>query len=178
MPKSSSLRGILLSALIFSFLFTGSLFPSFAAAWDPYSQYIPAYTPVVKSQLRGTWISTVVNLDWPSSKTSAIADATQRIQATKQELITILDKAVSMNMNAVFLQVRSTSDAFYQSSLVPWSRYLTGTFGKDPGFDPLQFAIEECHKRNLELHAWFNPYRVSMNTSDSTKASLNIPLSV
>jgi uncharacterized lipoprotein YddW (UPF0748 family) len=50
--------------------------------------------------------------------------------------------------------------------------------GKDPGFDPLQFAIDECHKRNLEFHAWFNPYRVSMNTSDSTKASLNIPKSV
>ena len=178
MLKKSSIRGILLSVLIFSFLFTVSLFPSLAAAWDPYSQYLPANTPVVKSQLRGAWISTVVNLDWPSSKTAAITDVSQRIQASKNELITILDKAVSMNMNAVFLQVRSASDAIYLSNIVPWSRYLTGTFGKDPGFDPLQFAIEECHKRNLELHAWFNPYRVSMNTSDSTKASLNISKSV
>ena len=149
-----------------------------AAAWDPYLQYIPSYTPVTKSHLRGTWISTVVNLDWPSAKTKNISDDAQRIQKTKEELIRLLDKAVATNMNAVFLQVRSTSDALYKSELVPWSRYLTGTFGKDPGFDPLQFAIDEAHRRNLELHAWFNPYRVSMDTSDSTKASLNIAKSV
>ncbi|OPX44021.1 endo-1,4-beta-xylanase A precursor [Ruminiclostridium hungatei] len=153
-------------------------FQVLAAAWDAYAKYIPDYTPVTKSQLRGAWISTVVNLDWPSSKTKAITDSSLRIQKSKEELIILLDKAVSLNMNAVFLQVRSTSDALYKSELVPWSRYLTGTFGKDPGFDPLQFAIEEAHKRNLELHAWFNPYRVSMDTSEATKSSLNISKSV
>lgn len=149
-----------------------------AAAWDPYAQYIPAGTPVAKRHLRGAWISTVVNLDWPSSATRAISDTSLRIQKSKDELIKLLDKAAAANMNAVFLQVRSASDAIYKSNLVPWSRYLTGTFGKDPGFDPLQFAIDEAHKRNLELHAWFNPYRVSMDTGAETKASLNIPKSV
>ena len=83
-----------------------------------------------------------------------------------------------MNMNAIFLQVSPEGDAFYQSDIVPWSRYLTGTFGKDPGFDPLAFAVEEAHKRNLEIHAWFNPYRVSMNTNNATSESLNIEKSV
>lgn len=149
-----------------------------AAAWDPYAQYIPSYTPIAKRHLRGAWISTVVNLDWPSSAAKSISDPTLRVQKSKDELIRLLDKAAAQNMNAVFLQVRSASDALYKSDLVPWSRYLTGTFGKDPSFDPLQFAIDEAHKRNLELHAWFNPYRVSMDTSDATKASLNIPKSV
>lgn len=165
---------VLLLAVILLALPTNTL----AAAWEPYSQYIPSYTPVAKSHLRATWISTVVNLDWPSAQTKAITDDNQRIKKTKEELIKILDEAVNNNMNAVFLQVRSASDAFYKSNLVPWSSYLTGTLGKDPGFDPLQFAIDEAHKRNLELHAWFNPYRVSMNTSASTIASLNVKKSV
>ena len=152
---------------------------TFAAnAWDAYSNFIPNETPVVKRQLRGTWISTVVNLDWPSADVKKIANDEERIQKSKEELIVILDKVVEMNMNAVFFQVSPEADAFYKSDMVPWSRYLTGTFGKDPGFDPLEFAIEEAHKRNLELHAWFNPYRVSMDMKDATKASLNIEKSV
>lgn len=118
-----------------------------AAAWDPYLQYFPDYTPVTKNHLRATWISTVVNLDWPTAKTKAITDDALRIQKTKEELILLLDKAVATNMNAVFLQVRGASDALYKSELVPWSRYLTGSFGKDPGFDPLKFAIDEAHKK-------------------------------
>lgn len=149
-----------------------------ANAWDAYSNFIPNETPVVKRQLRGTWISTVLNLDWPSADVKKIANDEERIQRSKEELIAILDKVVEMNMNAVFFQVSPEADAFYKSNIVPWSRYLTGTFGKDPGFDPLAFAIEEAHKRNLELHAWFNPYRVSMDMKDSTKASLNINKSV
>lgn len=168
-----------IACLLLTLIFLTSLpLKALAAAWDPYVQYFPASTPVIKRQLRGAWISTVVNLDWPSSKTKAITDNNLRIQKSKEELVRLLDKAAELNMNAVFLQVRSTGDAFYKSNLVPWSRYLTGTFGKDPGFDPLQFAIDEAHKRNLELHAWFNPYRVSMDTSDATKASLNVPKSV
>lgn len=146
--------------------------------WDPYTQYIPNETPVVKRHLRGTWISTVVNLDWPSADTRKLVNDSERMQKTKDELIAILDMSVEMNMNAVFLQVSPEGDAFYKSNIVPWSRYLTGTFGKDPGFDPLAFAIEEARKRNLEIHAWFNPYRVSMNTNDATKNSLNIARSV
>lgn len=152
----------------------------FAAAnpWDAYSSFIPYETPVVKRELRGTWISTVANLDWPSSDTRKIANDDERIQKSKDELIEILDRVVEMNMNAVFFQVGPEADAFYKSDIVPWSRYLTGTFGKDPGFDPLAFAIEEAHKRNLEFHAWFNPYRVTVDKKDATKASLDIEKSV
>lgn len=128
--------------------------------------------------LRGTWISTVVNLDWPSQKTSSIKNDSERIKQSKKELIAILDKAVEMKLNAVFFQVSPEGDALYKSNIVPWSRYLTGTFGKNPGFDPLAFAIHEAHLRNLEFHAWFNPYRVSMKTDNATKSFLNINKSV
>lgn len=178
MSKSNILSKVTAAVLTLAILFSAMPVNVIAAAWDQYSQYIPSTTPVTKSHLRATWISTVVNLDWPSAQTKAITNSSQRIQKTKEELIKLLDTAVENNMNAVFLQVRSASDAFYKSNLVPWSSYLTGTLGKDPGFDPLQFAIEEAHKRNLELHAWFNPYRVSMNTSASTIASLNVNKSV
>ncbi|NLY17578.1 MAG: family 10 glycosylhydrolase [Clostridiaceae bacterium] len=146
--------------------------------WEPYKQYIPKEMPVTTRHLRGLWISTVLNLDWPSAETRDLKDNEARIEKSKEELIFILDKAVEMNMNAVFFQVSPEGDALYQSELVPWSRYLTGTFGKNPGFDPLAFAIEEAHKRNLELHAWFNPYRVSMYTNSQTRQSLNIEKSV
>lgn len=149
-----------------------------ANAWDAYSDFIPNHTPVAKRELRGAWISTVINLDWPSADAKKITNDQERIQKSKEELITILDKMVEMNMNAIFFQVSPEADALYKSDLVPWSRYLTGTFGKDPGFDPLEFAISEAHKRNLEIHAWFNPYRVSMDMKDATKASLNINKSV
>ncbi|MEW9123900.1 MAG: family 10 glycosylhydrolase [Thermotaleaceae bacterium] len=150
----------------------------FAEPWDPYAQYLPSETPIVHRHLRGVWISTVINLDWPSTDTRNLVDEGERIEKSKEELIAMLDRAVEMNMNAVFFQVSPEGDALYKSNIVPWSRYLTGTFGKDPGFDPLAFAIEEAHKRNLELHAWLNPYRVSMNINPDTIKSLNIEKSV
>lgn len=98
------------------------------------------------------------NIDWPSKK----GLTTEQIRA---ELITLLDRARENNMNAVLLQVRPSCDALYQSDLEPWSEYLTGTMGRAPdnGFDPLAFAVDEAHKRGLELHAWFNPFRARMN---------------
>ncbi|TYQ16142.1 UNVERIFIED_CONTAM: uncharacterized lipoprotein YddW (UPF0748 family) [Acetivibrio alkalicellulosi] len=149
-----------------------------ATPWSSYLEYIPNETPLVKRHLRGVWLTTVLNLDWPTVETRNITNDAQRIQSSKNELIEILDRAVDLNMNAVFFQVSPEGDALYKSDIVPWSRYLTGTFGKDPGFDPLAFAIEEAHKRNLELHAWMNPYRVSMNTSAATIQSLNVPNSI
>jgi uncharacterized lipoprotein YddW (UPF0748 family) len=134
--------------------------------------------PAAGRHLRAAWIATVINLDWPSKETAAILDDDERILKSKEELVFLLDQAVSLNMNAVFFQVSPCADAFYKSDILPWSRYLTGVFGKDPGFDPLEFAIEEAHKRNLELHAWFNPYRVSMNMTNETIHSLNIPNSI
>ncbi|NRQ32032.1 family 10 glycosylhydrolase [Nonomuraea sp. NN258] len=107
-----------------------------------------------KRQLRGVWIATVKNIDWPSRTGLSV----KRQQA---EYVKLLDTAARRGLNAVFVQVRPASDALYKSSLEPWSQYLTGTAGKDPGWDPLPFLVEEAHKRNLEFHAWFNPYRAA-----------------
>lgn len=112
------------------------------------------------TEFRSVWISTVSNLDWP--KSDEIGD----LAAQKAELIRMLELYADMNLNAVFLQVRPECDAFYNSSYEPWSRYLTGTQGQDPAYDPLAFAIEEAHKLGLEIHAWLNPYRVNASTSD------------
>lgn len=103
-------------------------------------------------ELRGAWISTVYNGVWPS-------ETGLSMDAAKAELVGIFDALAGAHMNAVFFQVRSESDAVYASSLEPWSRFLTGTQGQDPGWDPLAFAVEEGHKRGLEVHAWLNPYR-------------------
>jgi len=110
--------------------------------------------PPVPREFRGVWVATVDNIDWPTSRT--LTAATQRA-----ELVQILDRAAALNLNAVLLQVRPAADALYNSSLEPWSEYLTGRQGRapDPAYDPLEFAVEEAHKRGLELHAWFNPYR-------------------
>ncbi|WP_181306556.1 family 10 glycosylhydrolase [Rufibacter sp. XAAS-G3-1] len=104
-------------------------------------------------EFRGVWVATVANLDWPVRGASA--------ESQKAALREMFDKIKEANLNVVFFQVRTECDAFYRSSQEPWSRFLTGTQGKDPGYDPLAFAIEEAHARGLELHAWFNPYRVS-----------------
>jgi uncharacterized lipoprotein YddW (UPF0748 family) len=117
----------------------------------------PASDLNLKRELRAMWIASVVNIDWPS--TSGLDAATQQA-----EFLHWLDVTEENRLNAVFVQVRPTADAFYKSPYEPWSQYLTGTQGQDPGYDPLAFMVEEAHKRNIELHAWFNPYRVSMQT--------------
>ncbi|MFI7143923.1 family 10 glycosylhydrolase [Nonomuraea sp. NPDC050022] len=114
-----------------------------------------------KRQLRGMWVSSVANIDWPSSAGLSVA-------AQQAEFRAWLDLAVSKRMNAVFVQVRPTADAFWPSSYEPWSQWLTGTQGKDPGYDPMAFMVAEAHARNLEFHAWFNPYRIS-NDDDPSK---------
>ncbi|WP_329520784.1 glycoside hydrolase family 10 protein [Spirillospora sp. NBC_01491] len=103
-------------------------------------------------ELRGMWIATVAGIDWPKSPSK------ERQQAGFRKL---LDTAQAMNLNAVFVQIRPNSDAFYPSPHEPWSQWITGKQGKDPGYDVLGFMLKEAHARNLEFHAWFNPYRVS-----------------
>lgn len=105
-------------------------------------------------EFRGVWIATILNTDWPS-KPGLTTDQ------QKSELIAMLDRAVQLNLNAVIFQVRPACDALYFSPYEPWSESLTGQMGKapEPDYDPLGFALEEAHKRGLELHAWFNPYR-------------------
>jgi len=136
----------------------GSLVTGSAGA-TPSAQACPVPDPAAPSQqLRAEWIASVTNIDWPS-RTGLPVDE------QRAELIRWLDEAKARRLNTVMLQVRPTADAFWPSPLEPWSEWLTGTQGQDPGYDPLAFAVTEAHKRNLELHAWFNPYRISMGTN-------------
>ncbi len=110
-----------------------------------------------KRQLRAMWIASVANIDWPSA--TGLTVATQQA-----EFRSWLDLAQRLHMNAVIVQIRPTADAFWPSPYEPWSKWLTGTQGADPGYDPLAFMVSEAHARNLEFHAWFNPYRVALDT--------------
>ena len=112
----------------------------------------PAYP---KHELRASWIASTVNIDWPSRP--GLDAATQ-----KAELDRWLDEAVAYGFNSVMFQIRPTADAFWDSPYEPWSRWLTGKQGQDPGYDPLAYAVEQAHARGLEIHGWFNPFRISM----------------
>jgi uncharacterized lipoprotein YddW (UPF0748 family) len=115
--------------------------------------------PPLQREMRGVWIATVANIDWPSARGLGVAQQ-------QAELVDILDRARNAGLNAVILQVRPAGDAVYESSIEPWAKLLTGTQGQSPGYDPLSFAITEAHNRGLELHAWINPFRAG-NTSDT-----------
>lgn len=119
-----------------------------------HSVYAADAPPQVPREFRCVWVATVANIDWPS-------EPGLPVERQKAELIAILDRAAELNLNAVVFQVRPAADAFYASELEPWSAFLTGTQGQapEPFYDPLGFAVEESHRRGLELHAWFNPYR-------------------
>lgn len=118
-----------------------------------------------KREFRGVWIATVANIDWP---TKGVSNALQQ----QQDLIAILDQHQRQGINAIMFQVRPAADAFYAKSHEPWSQWLTGKQGKEPEpfYDPLAFAIEECHKRGMELHAWFNPYRATFDRASAINA--------
>ncbi|MGW7367004.1 glycoside hydrolase family 10 protein [Streptomyces sp. NPDC054841] len=118
-------------------------------------------------EFRGMWLATVANRDWPSRP--GLSANQQRA-----ELLAHLDKAVARRLNAVVFQVRPTADALWPSPYEPWSQYLTGVQGRDPGWDPLGTAVAEAHERGLELHAWFNPYRVA-NHADPTRLAKDHP---
>jgi len=137
-------------------VFSVVLFLSFMAL----AQTAPKY------EFRGVWVATVNNIDWPS-KPGLSTDQ------QKNEAIAILDMHAKNGMNAIIFQIRPASDAFYNSELEPWSRYLTGTPGKAPSpfYDPLEFWIQECHKRNMEFHAWLNPFRVAQNAAEPLAAN-------
>lgn len=117
--------------------------------------------PEMQRETRGMWIATVANIDWPTR-------ATLSADEQRAELIDILSRAAATGINTIVFQVRPAADAVYSSGLEPWAALLTGTQGKDPGYDPLAFAIQEAHARGMELHAWINPFRAG-NTADSTR---------
>ncbi len=122
-----------------------------------------------KHEFRAVWIATVENIDWPSKKGLPV-------EQQKQEFINILDMHYRNGMNAVIVQVRPVADAFYPSTLEPWSEYLNGKQGLPPTpyYDPLQFMIEETHKRGMEFHAWINPYRAVFSVGKSSVSPSHI----
>jgi uncharacterized lipoprotein YddW (UPF0748 family) len=153
--------------ILFAFVFLAhtALFAATNYVYRPVS-VVP---PELPREFRGAWIATVANIDWPSKPGLTV-------DQQKAELISLLDRAVQLNLNAVIFQVRSLSDAMYASGIEPWSEYLTGMQGKPPQpfYDPLSFAVEEAHKRGLELHAWFNPFRASHPQAKSPPAANHI----
>lgn len=114
-----------------------------------------------EEEFRGVWVSTVYNLDFPSK--SGLSEAEY-----KKEYLELLDNVEDLNLNTIIFQVRPKSDAFYASAINPWSEYLSLTQGDSPGWDPLSWMIDEAHKRNLEFHAWLNPYRVTSSSKKET----------
>src|SRR5580658_3234373 len=146
-------------ALVF---FASAALLAAAGIYQP-SSIIPPEPP---REFRGAWIATVANKDWPSAPGLSVAQQ-------KAELISLLDTAVRLKLNTVVFQVRSSCDAMYDSPLEPWSEYLTGLQGAPPQpyYDPLGFTIEEAHKRGLEIHAWFNPFRARFSAGSSIAAN-------
>jgi len=164
--KMSHIRlgGICLLLLSVSVL----LFAAGSAAPDISHSVLPPQT-LPKRELRGVWIATVVNIDWPSA-------AGLGVEQQKQELIEHLNNHQRAGINAIMLQVRPAADAFYAKGREPWSRYLNGKQGQAPVpfYDPLEFAITEAHKRSMELHAWINPYRATFDLNPANTASDHI----
>src|SRR5580698_7075616 len=111
-------------------------------------------------EFRGAWVATVYNLDWPSKPGLSAAEQQNQLRA-------LLNRAAQLKLNAILLQIRPASDAFYASKREPWSAFLSGKQGVSPGYDPLAFAITEAHARGIELHAWFNPFRAGTSTKSA-----------
>src|SRR5437870_5160542 len=136
-----------------------------AATYEPCT----VTTPPPAREFRAAWVATVANIDWPSRP---------GLSTTEQqaELLGLLDRAAQLKLNAIIFQVRPACDALYASRIEPWSEYLTGTMGRppEPFYDPLASAIAEAHKRGLELHAWFNPYRARLLSAKSPATATHI----
>ncbi|WP_461630990.1 glycoside hydrolase family 10 protein [Labilibaculum euxinus] len=122
-----------------------------------------------KREMRAVWVATVDNIDWPSK-------AGLSVEEQKKEMITLLDQHKKNGMNTIVFQIRPATDAFYISPYEPWSQWLSGEQGiaPDPFYDPLEFVIDECHKRAMELHAWLNPYRAVYNDAVTKTDSMHI----
>ncbi len=152
--KKQGILSIFLSIVLFAQIFT----------LDAAGSSIAKARVETNERMKGIWVSTVANLDYPLKQTT---DS----DYLKSEADKIIINCEDMGFNAIFLQVRPTSDALYKSNIFPWSKYLTGSQGTAPsdGFDPLEYFVTECHKKGIELHAWINPYRA---TNDGNSASI------
>nr|WP_264081256.1 glycoside hydrolase family 10 protein [Pectobacterium versatile] len=127
--------------------------------------------------MRGVWLATVSRLDWPPVASVNASNPAIRMTQQQEALKGKLDKLKNLGINTVFFQVKPDGTALWPSKILPWSDMLTGNIGEDPGYDPLQFMLDEAHKRGMKVHAWFNPYRVSVNTKSTTVTELNRTLS-
>ncbi|MFJ5473217.1 glycoside hydrolase family 10 protein [Pectobacterium carotovorum] len=143
----------------------------------PAKQPLPAKSQQNKEPMRGVWLATVSRLDWPPVASVNVSSPASRITQQQDALKGKLDKLKSLGINTVFFQVKPDGTALWPSKILPWSDMLTGNIGEEPGYDPLQFMLDEAHKRGMKVHAWFNPYRVSVNTKPSTVTELNSTLS-
>lgn len=122
-----------------------------------------------KKEMRAVWMASVYGLDWPQGVYNQ--------QSQKQQYIDYLNKFKAMNINAIYFQVKGMGDAFYNSSYEPWSAAITGTRGTDPGYDVLKFMIDEAHARDIEFHAWMNPYRIATRTAGGSFPALHSTVS-
>ncbi|MGQ5290116.1 glycoside hydrolase family 10 protein [Pectobacterium actinidiae] len=143
----------------------------------PVKQPLPAKSQQNKEPMRGVWLATVSRLDWPPVTSVNVSSPASRVTQQQDALKAKLDKLKNLGINTVFFQVKPDGTALWPSKILPWSDMLTGNIGEDPGYDPLQFMLDEAHKRGMKVHAWFNPYRVSVNTKSTTVTELNRTLS-
>ena len=153
----------LVLVILFTMIFTSFIEAKENKKENKKVEVVNSVNSIERKEFRAVWVASVGNIDWPSEKGLSISEQ-------KQEFIEILENVKKWNMNAVVVQIKPAADSFYPSKYAPWSAYLTGTQGKDPGYDPLKFMVDEAHKRGIEFHAWFNPYRVGI-TTDTTKLS-------
>ncbi|MBI3195700.1 MAG: family 10 glycosylhydrolase, partial [Ignavibacteriae bacterium] len=126
------------------------------------SQTQPQTVP--KTEVRAIWLTTVLGLDWPPSKV-------KKAEEQKRLLSEMIEKAAKAKFNTIYFQVRGRADAMYKSDFEPWSHLLTGELGKDPGWDPLQFVVEESQQRGLEVHAWFNTFLTKSGKEKPTEST-------
>lgn len=159
--KFCKIKTLFLCLVSISLLAASSLQAQSNAPLDP--------PPALPREFRAAWVATVANIDWPSKR-----DLSAREQ--REEMVKILDQAAALKLNAIILQIRPSGDAFYRSRYEPWSEFLTGKQGQAPedNYDPLAFAIEQAHRRGIQLHAWFNPYRVRHGSSRSENHASHI----
>lgn len=157
-PKLFFWSCLALAAFSLTQIFPSSFLPVLAQQ-PPYPNNFPP------REFRGVWAASVANIDWPSQPGLSV-------EQQQAELLRILSRMEELNLNALILQVRPNGDALYDSQIEPWSGWLTGKQGTPPVpyYDPLEFAIAESHKRNIELHAWFNPYRAQLSPRDGSFA--------
>ena len=123
-----------------------------------------------KHEVRAAWITAVYGLDWPRTR----ATTPEGIRKQQAELVEILDKLKAANFNTVLFQTRTRGDVLYQSAIEPYNSILTGKVGVNPGYDPLAFAIAECHKRGMECHAWFVTFPLGTEKSVKEQGKLSV----